>query len=174
MSWLNEVGSVLANYSNNSGAAPEADVAGHFHQVAQAAPPSALAQGLTAMFQSNQTPPFAQMVGQLFGNSNSTQRAGILNALLSSGAAAGVLSQLAQSAGISLPAGPGAAAPVTPEVAERITPQMAQETAARAAQHDPNIVERVSELCAQHPTLVKTLGAAAMSIALSHLARRRG
>ncbi len=174
MSWINEVANVLQNYSQSGQPAAEEEVvASHFHQVAQAAPPSALADGLAAMFHSDQTPPFAQMVGQLFGSSNGTQRASLLNTLLSSGAGSGFLSQLSQSAGISLPAGLGSTAPITPEAAAQITPGMAQQAAARAAQHDPSIVERVSELYAQHPTLVKTLGAAAMTIALSHLANRR-
>ena len=168
---MNELTNVLQNYSQGGQAPAEGEVADHFQQVAQAAPPSALASGLTAMFHSDQTPPFAQMVGQLFGNSNGTQRASLLNTLLSSGAGAGVLSQLAQSAGISLPTGGGAS--ITPETAQQITPDMAQQAAAQAAQHDPSIVDRVSEIYAQHPTLVKTLGAAAMTIALSHLAHRR-
>ena len=170
---MNQIAGVLQNYAqNDSGGAPE-EVANHYTQVAQAAPPSDLAEGLTAMFHSDQTPPFAQMVGQLFGQSNGSQRASILNALLSSGAGSGVLGQLAQAAGISLPAGAGTGDPITAETAAHITPDMAQQAAARAAQHDPSIIERVSEICAEHPALVKTLGAAAMSIALSHLAKRR-
>lgn len=172
---MNEVANVLQNYSQNAGAGAEGgdEVASHFQQVAQAAPPSDLAGGLAAMFHSDQTPPFAQMVGQLFGKSDGPQRANLLNTLLTSGAAAGLLQQLTQSAGLMLPAGLGSSTPVTPADAAQITPDMAQQAAARAAQHDPSIVERVSELYAAHPTLVKTLGAAAMSIALSHLAQRR-
>ncbi len=173
MSWMNEIANVLQNYSTNGQPPAKEDVASQFQQVAEAAPPSTLANGLTAMFHSDQTPPFAQMVGQLFGNSNGAQRAGLLNTLLSSGAASGLLAQLTRSAGISLPAGPESNAPITPETAAKITPEMTQEATASAAQHDPSIVERVSELYAQHPTLVKTLGAAAMTIALSHLANRR-
>ena len=46
---------------------------------------------------------------------------------------------------------------------------MAQQAKAQAEQHDPSIVDRISEIYAQHPKHVKTLGAAAMTIALSHL-----
>lgn len=174
MSWTNAIASVLQNYAQSGRpVSAEDDVAKHFHQVAQAAPPASLAGGLAAMFQSDQTPPFAQMVGQLFGRSNGTQRASLLNTLLSSGAASGVLAKLTESAGIALPTGLGGGARISPETAAQITPDMAQQAAARAAQHDPSIVERVSEICAQHPMLVQTLGAAAMSIALSHLAQHR-
>ena len=170
---MNEIANVLQNYSPGGEPAAAGDVDSHFHQVAQTAPPSDLASGIAAMFHSDQTPPFAQMVSQLFGNSNGAQRASLLNTLFSSGAAAGILAQLSQTAGISLPAGLGRTAPITPEAAAQITPEMAQQAVAQAEQHDPSIIDRVSEIYAQHPALVKTLGAAALTIALSHLANRR-
>ena len=172
MNWMNEVSNVLQNYAQpNQAAAPE-EVASHFHQVAQTAPPADLAGGLAAMFHSEQTPPFGQMIGQLFSNSNGAQRANLLNTLLSSGAATGILSQLSKTAGISLPAGLGSTTPITPETAAQIPASAVEEAAAQAQQHDPSIIERVSEIYAQHPTLVKTLGTVAMGIALSHLANR--
>jgi hypothetical protein len=174
MSWMNEIGNVLQNYTQGSQPAAGEDVEQHFGQVAQAAPQSALADGLSAMFRSQQTPPFAQMIGQLFGSSNPSQRASLLNTLLSSGAASGILSQLTQATGISLPAGTGAAsAQITPETAAQIPPEAVQQAAAHAEAHDPTIIDRVSEIYAQHPALVKTLGAAALTMALSHLANRR-
>jgi hypothetical protein len=173
MSWMNEIANVLQNYSKENPAAAPHEVDAHFSQVAQAAPASAVADGLAAMFRSNQTPPFAQMVSQLFSNSSGNQRASLLNALLANPAAAGMLSQLAKSAGINLPAaGPGGAT-VPAETAAQISPEMVQQAAAHAEQHDPSIIDRVSEIYAAHPTLVKTLGAAAMGLALSHLASRR-
>lgn len=176
MSWMNEVADVLQNYSQPDAPRTEGDVAGHYQQVAKAAPASYLAGGLAAMFHSDQTPPFAQMIGQLFSNSNGAQRANLLNTLLSSGAATGILGQLAKSIGISLPGNLGAtgsAAPITPEMAEQIPTEAVQQAAAQAEQHDPSIIDRVSEIYAQHPTLVKTLGTVAMAIAMSHLAKRR-
>jgi hypothetical protein len=170
---MNEIANVLQNYSreNPTAAAPQ-EVDNHFTQVAQAAPPSALAGGLAAMFRSDQTPAFGQMVGQLFSNSNGSQRATLLNALLTSPAAAGIISQLTQATGIKIPSGPGGAQ-ITPETAAQISPEAVQQAAAHAEQHDPSIVDRVSEIYAEHPALVKTLGAAAMGLALSHLANRR-
>jgi hypothetical protein len=180
MSWMNEIAGVLQNYSQGAqaGSAQSApagntgEVANHFDQVAQAAPAPALADGLAAMFRSNQTPPFAQMVSQLFSNSNGSQRASLLNTLLASSGGAGAISQLMQSAGVNLGGSPGSAQ-VTPEVAAQVSPEIAQQAAAQVAEHDPSIIDRVSEIYAQHPTLVKTLGAVAMSMALSHLASRR-
>jgi hypothetical protein len=56
---------------------------------------------------------------------------------------------------------------------EEICPMSWQQAAEHAEKQDPSIVERASQFYAQHPTLVQTLGALAMSVALSHLARRR-
>ena len=173
MSWINQIADVLQNYSRGSPAAgAQGDVASHFNQVAQAAPASDLAGGLAAMFRSNQTPPFGQLVGQLFGNSNGDQRANVLNTLLASAGGAAILPQLAQAAGISIPAG-GGAPQITPEDAARITPEMVQQAAEHAEKHDPSIVDRVSQVYAQHPALINSLGTVAMSMALSHLANRR-
>jgi hypothetical protein len=173
MNWMNEISNVLQSYTGSQSPTDHEAVADHFGQVAQAAPQSALADGLSAMFRSDQTPPFAEMIGQLFNNSNATQRANLLNTLLSSSAGASILSQLAASAGINLPAGLGTTAPVTPEVANQIPAEAVQQAAAGAEKHDPSIIDQVSQIYAQHPTLVKTLGAAALSLALAHLANRR-
>ena len=148
MNWMNEITNVLQNYSQSGQAPEDGQVAEHFQQVAQAAPASDLASGLAAMFQSNQTPPFAQMIGNLFRNSNNNQRASLLNTLLSSGAATGVLSQLMQSAGLAGLGGPGNANPITPEAAAQVTPEMAQQAAEHVEKHDPSIVDRVSQIYA--------------------------
>lgn len=169
---MNEIASVLQNYSQGNQTGGADDVATHYNQVAQAAPPAAMAGGLAAMFRSDQTAPFAQMVSQLFSNSNGDQRANLLNTLLASGAGAGILAQLSQATGIKLPSSPGGA-PITAETAAQISPEMVQQAAAHAEQHDPSIIDRISEIYAQHPTLIKTLGAAAMGMALSHLANRK-
>ncbi|MEJ7618375.1 MAG: hypothetical protein WKF30_15740 [Pyrinomonadaceae bacterium] len=46
-----------------------------------------------------------------------------------------------------------------------------QEIAAEAEQRDPSIVDRVSDLYAEHPTLIKTLGGAALAVILAKLAK---
>ena len=97
------------------------------------------------------------MIGQLFSNSNGAQKANLLNTLFSSGAAAGILSQVAQAAGISIPSASGGTGAVTPEVADRVPADAVQKAAAHAKEHDPSIVDRVSEIYAQHPMLVKSL-----------------
>lgn len=172
MGWADQIANVLQNYAGGAAAAGDQnEVTNHFNQVAQTAPQNELASGIASMFRSNETPPFAQMVTQLFNNSNPNQRANLLNTLLSSGAGAGVVSQIAQAAGISIPTG-GGTPQITPEQAAQIPPQAVQQAAQHAEKHDPSIVDQVSQLYAQHPQLIQSLGALAMGMAMSHLARR--
>jgi hypothetical protein len=52
-----------------------------------------------------------------------------------------------------------------------MTPEQVQQIAAQAEQHNPGIVDRMGDFYAEHPTLVKTLGGAALAIALGHMAQ---
>jgi hypothetical protein len=177
MGLMDQLTDVLKQYSGGSGQAPP-NVNEHFDQVAQAAPQSSVAEGLAAAFRSDQTPAFGQMLGGLFGQSNGEQRAGMLNQLLSS-VGPGALAQLAGGA-----AGGGALAgllgslgggqTVTPQQAQQISPEAVQQLAAHAEKADPSIIDKASAFYAQHPGLVKTLGSAALTIALAKVAERRG
>src|ERR1700676_3175569 len=100
MSWFDQVGTLLRQYtSSGAAAAPAPDVHAHFDQVAQAAPSSVIAEGLAAAFRSDQTPAFGQMLSTLFANSNAEQKAGMLNQLISSVNPA-VLTQILSAAGL--------------------------------------------------------------------------
>ena len=159
---------ILQQYADPSRVQPER-VQEHFDQVAQQASPQDLGNGVAAAFRSDATPPFGQMIGDLFGRSNPEQRAGILNQLvqvLGSGAlgtvAGGVLGRVL--------GGTGNAAPtVTPQQAQQISPADAAAIAEHAEKKDPSIMDRAGEFYAQHPQLVKGLGAAALAIALGRM-----
>ena len=173
MDWMNQIGGILRQYSGaEPGRAPET-VADDFEQFAQAAPPSALADGLSAAFRSNQTPAFDQMIGQLFSQSDGRQRAGILNTLI---AALGptIVSQVLTRGGASGLAGilGSGQREVTPEQAELVPPEAVQQVAAEAERKDPSVIDMISNLYAEHPTLIKTLGGAALTIALAKIAER--
>ena len=171
MSWLNQIADVLQNYSKDSGQPDQREVENDFGRVAGAAPRDDLAGGIAEVFRSDQTPPFPQLVSRLFGNSDPNQRANLLNTLLASGAGAAVVSQIAKAAGISLPTTGGTQ--ITPDQAAQIPPQAVEQAAEQVEKRDPSIVDQLSRFYAQHPTLVQTLGTVAMSMAMSHLARRR-
>jgi hypothetical protein len=61
---------------------------------------------------------------------------------------------------------------VTPDQAAQMTPTQVQEIAARAEQHDPGVLDKIGGYYAQHPDVVKTLGSAALAIALAGVASR--
>ncbi|QGZ41153.1 hypothetical protein IP92_00065 [Pseudoduganella flava] len=161
-----DLGNLLQQYLG--GAADPARAEQDFPQAAQLAPQGALAQGVTEALRSDQTPPFAQMVSQLFGRSDGQQRAGMLNQLLSNVSPA-MLSALAGNVGNLF--GQNGQPQVTPEQAEQITPQQVQEIATTAEQHNPGIVDRIGDFYAQHPQLVQALGGAALAIVLGKIAQ---
>ncbi|MGB7924208.1 MAG: hypothetical protein WCF57_13280 [Pyrinomonadaceae bacterium] len=180
MDWMNQLTGVLQQYAGTEAAQAPPTAQDDFDHVAQNAPQSALADGLAAAFRSEQTPDFGQMAAQLFNNSSGQQRAGILNTLIRAAGPtilAQVLSRRANSGGglsdlIGLLTG-GQQTEVTPEQAEQIPADAVEEIAAQAEKRDPSIIDRVSNFYAEHPTLVKTLGAAALTIALSQIAQRQ-
>ncbi|HET9529420.1 MAG TPA: hypothetical protein VFQ92_03660 [Blastocatellia bacterium] len=45
--------------------------------------------------------------------------------------------------------------------------------ASEAEKRDSSIIERFSDFYAEHPTLIKTLGASALAITLSNIAQRQ-
>jgi hypothetical protein len=125
-----------------------------------------LGAGLAAAFRSDQTPPFAETVGQLFGMSSSTQQAGILNQLLGA-LGPGLMSAVAGGAlGNMLAPGQNQ---VTPEQATQLTPEQVTEIATQAEMAQPGIVDRVGQFYAQHSDLIKMLGGVALTIALAKM-----
>ena len=165
---------ILQQYT---GASPtnESDVHVHFDEVARHASTDDLGNGIAAAFRSDATPPFEQSVGGLFGHSNPTQQAGLLNQLLPSlgsgalgGLAGGVLGRILGqgNAGSAVPT-------ITPTQASQLSPAEVSTLAAHAATQDPSIIDRVGSFYAEHPTLVKTLGAVALSAVMGHLGNRR-
>src|SRR5436309_530397 len=86
MDWMNAVEDVFQRYSGQgagTAAAPE-DPHRDYQQVTQAAPPDVVAGGISQAFRSGQTPPFPEMLANLFSHSDPNQRAGVINHLLSS------------------------------------------------------------------------------------------
>ena len=169
-----DLGGLLQQYLGGVGGQGAANVTEHYEQVAQNVPPEALSHGLAAAFHSEQTPPFADMVAHLFSQGTPQQQAGMLGQLLSS-LAPGALAALGNSGALKgltgLGVSPGAA-PLTPGQISQVTPDQVKAIAEHAQQTSPGVVEKMSGFCAEHPGLVKTLGSAAMAIALAKIADR--
>jgi hypothetical protein len=167
MSFLSSMGGLgdLLQKISSGNAAPHEQ----FDQVAQAAPQSSLAAGIASALGSGGTGQFAQMATQLFANGNGDQKSTMINSLLATAGPA-LLSQLGGSGGGLASLLGGGATSVTPEQAANISPEAVQELAAKVHQADPSIVDKLGEAYSAHPDLFKTLGAAAMSIAVAKIA----
>jgi hypothetical protein len=155
-----------------SGDASPDEVHGAYDEVAQSAPRGTLAQGLAHAFNSDQTPPFEQMLSGLFSQSSPDQKAALLNqilATLGSGGAAQVGSS-GQAGGLASALAKGS---VTPQQAQQIPPADVQVLAQQAAEKNPSIVDTAASFYAQHPTLVKTIGAGALAVLMSKISAAR-
>ena len=163
------LGGLLQQYLG-AGNQPVENAAAHYEQVTQSASPDLVSQGLSEAFRSDQTPPFSQMVGQLFNQANPQQQAGMLNQLLSS-LGPGALAALTSSGALgSLGSMLGRGNVVSPQQASQLSPDQVQQIAEHAHQSNPSVVDRMSDFYAQHSGLVKTLGGAALTIALAKMA----
>ena len=167
MSLMDDLGNLARQFA--SGNASEADVHGAFDRAAPSVPEGSLATALSHTFQSDQTPPFEQMVANLFQNSSPEQKAAVLNQL-SAALGAGGLASLGSAGG---PAGLSSGGNVSPQQAQQVTPQQVQVLAQQAAAKSPSIVDAAAGFYAQHPTLVKTIGAGALALLMSRLSASR-
>ena len=145
--------------------------------MAQNASPSTLSQGLAAMFHSDQTPSFGQSASQLFGQANPNQQAGMLNQLIAGMGPVVLSSPLSGAGGASIASVLGKSAgnsteTITPDQASQFTPEQVQQMADHAQQSNPSIVDHMSDFYAQHSGLIKTLGGAALAVALAKMADR--
>jgi len=167
MGWMNAIGGILQKYTNSDPSQASQEAHQHFDAVAQAVPQNVLAQGIAAAFNSDQTPAFGQMMASLFNQSTPEQKAGMLSQLLAS--AGPSVTALLASKGLSGLV--NSAGQINPQAASQISPDVIAEMATQAQKQNPSIVDTVSGFYAQHPTLVKTLGAAALSIAMARISR---
>jgi hypothetical protein len=138
----------------------------HYDQAVNHATRDDLARGVSGVFRAPETPPFPAMVGQLFGNSNNVQQAGVLNQLLR---AAGPAIAAAVAGGALKNVLASGKAQVSPADAAKVTPGEVEEIAKHAEQQYPGIVDKLGKFYADNPTLVKTIGGTALLILLSKM-----
>ena len=167
MELFDQLGGLLQQFGGGR-ATPEA-AEQHFEQMAGSIPSDQMAGGLAEAFRSSDTPPFPSMLGSLFGNSGGSQQSSVVNMLM---AAAGplVLSRLMSGGGMpSLSGLLGGGGQVTAEQAAQIPPEEIRHLAEHVEKHDPSIIDKLSSVYAEHPTLIKTLGGGALMIALAKI-----
>ena len=171
MGLLDNLGELLKQASE--GNAPEADVHSAYDQVAQSATHGDLTDGLTHAFNSDQTPPFEQMLSGLFANSSADQKAGLLNQIMGALGSGGASQALGAAGGLGGLAGILSGGNVTPQQAQQISPDSVQVLAQNAAKKDPSIVNAAAGFYAQHPQLVKAIGAGALALLMSRISQSR-
>jgi hypothetical protein len=162
MGLLDDVKNVIGQYS--AGNASTEDLSAQFHQVVGTANPSAVSQGIAAMLGSNGTQPFGQMVSQLFANGSADQKTGMLNAML-----ANATPEIRAKLGSLIPAAAATGA-VSGVQATSISADAVSALAQQVHSQNPGIVQEMGSFYSQHPTLVKTLGSAAMVLAMRKIA----
>jgi hypothetical protein len=163
---------VLGQYSREPYKQPP-HVIEDFDQVTHEVAPEDLEDGLVDAFQADETPPFEDMVGQLYDRSDDDTRAGLLNEILGSlpgglagGLAGGALGGLLQRFGQGNPR-------ISPRDAHDIPARDVQVAAREAAKTNPGVLQKVGRFYARHPQIVQVLGQAALGIMMRNLARRR-
>lgn len=137
-----------------------------FDQVTHHATNDQLGAGVAEAFRSDQTPPMADMVSGLFNKSNPQQQAGALNQIISAlgpmvvaGLASGALSKMLK---------PGQTQ-ITPDQASQLSPTVVRDVVAEAQAKKPEIADQMGQFYANHSGLVKTMGGAALLIALAKM-----
>ena len=169
MSLMDNLSSIVDQFKR--GGVSEADVHDAYDKVTADVSHSSLASGLSHAFRSDQTPPFEQMVSGLYNQSNSDQKAGMLNQLLASLGPNGAA--MLSSLGLGTLAGATTGGAITPKQADEVNPEAVQTIARQAATKDPTIMDKAAGFYAQHPTLVKSIGAGALAILMSRMSQSR-
>ena len=82
MDWLTQATDILNRYGSGDPNNIPASVDADFDRFSRIAPQSSISEGLAEAFRSNQTPPFARMLAQLFARSPSNQKTNVLNTLI--------------------------------------------------------------------------------------------
>lgn len=166
---------ILNQYLNPTPAAAATSEA-HFDEVSRSVSPGELGRGVSETLRSDQTPPFGDMVSQIFGRSDPNQQAGLMNQILASlgpaavaGLGGGLLGRLF---GAGSNASAGAVATVTPDQASKLSPDDVRDLAAHAEKHNPNVIDAAAGFYAQHPDLIKGIGAMGLAVLLGKLAKR--
>lgn len=139
-----------------------------FDEVAPQVPQEVMGDGIAHAFRSDRTPAFGDMVGRLFGGSNPSQRAGLLNQLIAIAGPA-ILGKLGSALG---QRGGDAPQTLSDSDAERVTPEQVRDMAEQAKQGNDSVMDQIGGFYAKHPEVVKVLGGAALAIALGRIAQR--
>jgi hypothetical protein len=164
----------MNKYGSRDAANEAGSVDADFDRFSQVAPSSTMSEGLAEAFRSRETPPFANMLSQLFGRSPAAQKTNVLNTLVTTLGPI-LVSQLLAKHGANRAAQElqSGSTRISPEVAEQIPANSIEAVAEEAEKKDPSVVDRISKFYAEQPALIKTLGGLALTIAMAKVAQRQ-
>lgn len=168
MRTLGDLGSLASELA--SGRISEYEVYELYDKTVREVSRPTLTESLSEAFRSDKTPPFEKMVTGLYRQSNPAQRAGLINQILATLGAAGAAQALPSGWMRSFP-GVLRGARVTPEQATQVPPEEVEVLARKAVNQSPRILEKAAGFYAQHPTLVKGIGASALALLMSLISR---
>lgn len=163
-----DLGTLLQQHAGHVTAADPDGVGQAFRHVVGEQPHASVALGIAAALRAAETPPFAQMVNQLYVHSDESLRTDLVNLLLDDVSPA-MLTALAGSIGDLM--GQNGHPRLTAEQVAEIAPAQVAEIAAVAEQHNPGILDRVATLFAKQHDVFGALDSATLKVALSHMAQ---
>lgn len=170
----NDVSAVLQQYTAETGVHSVQKVEQDFVAVAQHVPAEHVTTGLAEAMHSEQTPPFEDMVGDSFERGSDELRAAMLKRLID-GASPAVVKPLIDD-GLLPRAANGSGHPAVPVdngLVQNLDTEVVRRLAREAAQENPSVIDRMSEFFAVDPDAGRTLGGAALSVALNKIAEAR-
>jgi hypothetical protein len=163
------MGGILLQYAHPQPNQLFPNIVDDFCEIARNVPSRTIAHGLAAALRADQSASFGRKVAKLFVHSNAKLRVEALNILLENS------SKPSQSALAT--AGLFGLVPCTRQIESETTMQIAPEAisalAEESQQSDPDVVDRIGALYAQHPAIVRVLGVRAISIIMTHIANDR-
>ncbi|HEY0846258.1 MAG TPA: hypothetical protein VGE12_12890 [Noviherbaspirillum sp.] len=171
----NDVSAVLQQYSAETGVHSVQKVEQDFVAIAQHVPAGDLTGGLAQAIHSEQTPPFDELMRDSYMRGGATQRAAMLKRLLD-GASAEVLRPLVNDnvfPHVDVARQSLAAVHVDESIAGQLAPETFQQVARLAVEEDPAVIDRMIEFYAIDPDAGRTLGGAALSVAMGKVADNR-
>lgn len=154
---------ILSPYANRPTSTEE-----DFDEVAKQLPQEALGDGIAHALRSDKTPAFGDMVASLFGGSNPSMRAGLLNQLIAAAGPA-ILGKLGSVLGNR---SANAESSVTEADVQRMSPEQVSDIAQQAEKANPGVLDQIGSFYAKNPEIVKILGGTALAIALGRIANR--
>jgi hypothetical protein len=164
MSFFDSIGGLLNQYIGGNAAASTEEAHQHYDQVTSAVPSGVLGSAIGPALSSLAVEEIQQHIFNSASQMSPAQRGGFVQSIMgglasSGGNVSSILSQLG----------------ISPSVADNPQDASPEDVAALAAhtqQNSPDVFHRAMEFYAEHPTLVKAMGAAAVSAIIYEIARR--